>query len=247
MEGRIRQIDAAAEDRLNQINKIVNEWLEKTNKIIEERLIQVDDITKRRLEQAHSILKDTLEKLNNVINDVINNAADKFSQATAKTIDKIKTDVIQEAAARIDDLRIKSKKDINDSFIKIDQIVVTIDCSVEKARMDVERLRDDTLPKMGWWCFWCALPECYKELGLQATPKPFEYTSIYRINKCEILKTLRPETPIMRILDAYTDLMAWSARIACIQRGAGTQAQGDFSSEWFRLQRSREIWSKTQH
>jgi 2C-methyl-D-erythritol 2,4-cyclodiphosphate synthase len=85
------------------------------------------------------------------------------------------------------------------------------------------------------------LTQCYQELGLMVPPKPWEYSSIYDLQKCEVLKTITDNTPLRRILNIYVDLQALAARMACLQRGSN-KATLHYTWDWLEFGYWYDFW-----
>ncbi len=78
---------------------------------------------------------------------------------------------------------------------------------------------------------------CYKKLHLSQPPKSWQYSMIYRLEKCEVLSRLGPNTPNENVAAVYLDLHNWAKRIACIQRSPEPMWESlDFKSRY-------EFWS----
>lgn len=236
---------------LKDIDLVMKNRLEQADNIAEARLTQFDNTVKARLEQ---------------IDQVIQTAFDRFEKTTDRTIAQIKTDIIDHATAQLDHLRRNFRADVDHFFDRTEYLINTVDCKVEgmveKIRMDMQTTGKElaqelkaSLPSLPSFSLFSlirrkqpseSIPSelvvCYQELGLTAPPESFEYSTIYELKKCKVLKTLTPATPIRRILNVYLDLKAWAARMACVQRGAGHHATLHYTWDWLEFGHRYDIW-----
>jgi hypothetical protein len=86
------------------------------------------------------------------------------------------------------------------------------------------------------------LVACYQQLGLKEPPESFQYSTIYDLKKCKVLRTLTSETPVRQILNVYVELKAQSARMACLQRGAGHHATLHYTWDWLEFGAWYDFW-----
>jgi len=106
-----------------------------------------------------------------------------------------------------------------------------------QGNVSIEPQKDDTPLKLKSNLFFC-----YQKLGLNSLPEPWEYSTIYELQTCKVLRTLTPETPIKRILNVYIDLKAWAAKMACVQGGANHHATQHYIWDWLEFGYLYNLW-----
>lgn len=250
---------------------IRQEYQKAANHLFDEKikplLDEIDLVAKNRMKDASGIVDDvsgivddvsaTVNKVNEIVQDtdkIVKDRLDQLNEIINKSMSDIRKStkdfkkIIEDTSKSIDQLRDKFKKDIDDIFAKIDNI---IDCKItgthEKIIMDIKTIRDSFIPRLPF-----LKPPCYKVVGISADPQYWEYTTIYGLEKCRKLKQLDDAIikgntiTIDTILKAYVDLRALCARVGCVQRHAGDSAAKYFGKEYLELGRAYDIWENTQ-
>lgn len=189
--------------------------------------------------------------------DIVDYAADTVQKVTEETVNTVKTDLIDHTFTKLYQFRKLFRTDVN-------QLINQIDCKVagnlEKFRIDLSNISEKlakefkelkinlpflspsnkTAPKV------TQVSSCYQKLGLTKPPKPFQYSTIYDLEKCEVLATLTPKTPIRQVLNVYLDLANFATRMACVQRAAGERASLHYTWDWLEFEYQYDLWYSTQ-
>jgi ElaB/YqjD/DUF883 family membrane-anchored ribosome-binding protein len=264
----VADIDKLLKARLNAVDKMAKDRLAQLDKIIADRLKQVDKLIQNTFDQFNTVAKETIGKLKT---DLIDNAFTQFNEAIEKTKTDLIDNTFTQIDDLRKNLRMEVDHFFDRTEYLINTVDCKVEGMVEKIRMDIEKTgeilaqqlktelsslgikmegslltgfsgevfikpeSDSTLAAK-------PLTQCYQELGLMAPPKPWEYSTIYDLEKCNVLKTLTPNTPMKRILNVYLDLKAYAARMACVQRGAGHHATLHYTWDWLAFGYWYDFW-----
>jgi len=211
-------------------------------------VMQFNDTAKSRLNQVDELIK-AVDKVISHIDKIVSGASERFKPATDKTIDRIREDVITDSVTQLDNLRHNFRKDVDHFFNQTEYIINAIDCKVEGQieQLDVkmQTFRKDVaalLPSR--WFFWRKPHYCYKIMNIKHAPKRSEYASIYELKKCELLMSLKPETPIKRVQSVYLDLKTLAATMMCVQYHAGEYAKPDYTWDWLEFGGQYDFWEE---
>jgi hypothetical protein len=201
-----------------------------------------------RLNQVNELIK-VVDKVVSHINQIVQGAIQKFDQANDKTIAKIKDDVITDSATQLDNLRDNFRKDVDNFFYQTENIINPIDCKVESKieplYVKMETFRKDVAALIpSRWFFWREPHYCYKIMKIKPEPQSFDYATIYELKKCELLMSLKPETPIKRVQSVYLDLKALAATMMCMQFHAGEYAKRYYTWDWLEFDGQYDFWDK---
>jgi DNA anti-recombination protein RmuC len=246
----IEHTKAATDDTIDKI---------KTDLIDHTKAATDDTIDKIKTDLIDHTKAATDDSIAQIKTDLINNAFAQFNQAVEKT----KSDLIDNTFTQLDELRKNFHTDVNLFFDRTEYIINTVDCKVEgtleKLRQDMQSTGKEiakelkaSLPKLSFsftktvskphQSVSSKLVACYQQLGLKEPPEPFQYSTIYDIKKCKVLRTLTLETPLRQILNVYVDLKAQAARMACLQRGAGHHATLHYTWDWLEFGYWYDFW-----
>ncbi|MDM8557311.1 hypothetical protein [Candidatus Parabeggiatoa sp. HSG14] len=229
------------------IDKLLKARIGQTDKMIEARLKQIDALIQNTFDRFQEAANNTIDKIKT---DIVDNAFNQYSKA----IEKTRKEIVDNTFKKIKKLRQNFRNDVDHFFDRSEYLINLVDCTEEKFRIDTENLTtkiadelEKRCPKM--ICGWSkastkeSTPKiCYQELGLKKPPKSWEYSTLYDLNKCDVLRSLTPmETPVKRILNVYIDLQAFAARMACIQR-ASRQARLHYRWDWLEFGYQYDFW-----
>jgi len=219
-----------------------------------------NDLIAYSLERSETFRDQSLAKIKT---ELIDYGTDTIQKLTDETVKTLQTELIDRSFTKLENFHKDFRTDVNQFFDRTEYLIDKVDCqaqgTLEKIRLDMETTGkqlaekiDELLPK--WWHLNIfskpAEPApalaCYRQLGLKTPPKPFQYSTIYDLKKCEVLNSLTPETPIRQILNVYLDLKALAARMACVQRSAGEQAILHYTWDWLEFGHQYDLWYSIQ-
>ncbi len=222
---------------LKDIDKVLNSIAlsKPIEAIIENELTKIDRLILNAFQQYNQLANDPNQttKLNKNLSIQLDSLRKKFRQEISHFLDESKyfskrvNCTLEATLAPISQNRLLRNRDFSAKVAPFSLEITSIATGTPlpiasaKGNLVIESKKDeDETPFKS-----IAEPiVCYQQLGLQAPPETWEYSTIYDLKKCKILKTLTPETPTKRILNVYIDLKAWAAKMACIQHGAGYHA-----------------------
>jgi len=245
----IEQADKAAKDRITQADQAAEARIKQLDDLVENKLKKIDALLQQTVIRFQAAADETIAK---VRTDLINYAVDQFTTERDKTVAQIRAEVIDYAAttvnntiteivakvnaelidhafAQLEQLRQNFRRDVNQFFDQAENLLILLECTEEKTRIDMENLIKKFGKEFSANCppLLCGLSNkaaddpillaCYKKLHLSRPPKSWQYLVIYRLEKCEVLSRLTPDMPIENIEEVYLDLHNWAKRIACIQ------------------------------
>lgn len=247
-------IDEKITPLVKDINKLLKARIEQVDKLVEKRLQQIDAMIEKTFHQFQAVADKTIEKIKL---DLIDNTFTQFNQA----IEKTKMDIIDNTFFQLNELRSNFRTDVDHFFNRTEYLIDKVDCKVEgtleKLRQDLQSTGKEiaqelqkSLPNFSLLAtkkpnkpaIPSELVACYQQLGLNAPPEPFEYSTIYDLKKCKVLRTIKSDTPVRRILNIYIDLQAFAARMACVQRGAGHRATLHYTWDWIEFGYQYDFW-----
>ena len=240
---------------VKDINTLLKARIKQVDKLVEERLKQMDTLIENTFNQFQMAANQTIDKIKT---DIVDNTFTQFNQ----TLEKTRTDIIDNTFTQLEELRQNFRADIDHLFDRTAYLLNMVDCKVEGT---LEKLRQDlqhtgkkiaqelkmSLPNLSFLskkkpAMPSAIPSelvtCYQQLGLNAPPEHFEYSTIYDLKKCKVLRTIKSDTPVRRILNIYLDLQAFAARTACVQRSAGHRASLHYTWDWLEFGYQYDFW-----
>ncbi|OQY54741.1 MAG: hypothetical protein DRR08_33675 [Candidatus Parabeggiatoa sp. nov. 2] len=279
LKGQIEQADKAAEARLNQLNKLIDNKLTKVDALIQDTFAQFrqtadetiakvkQDIIDYAVERFKTSRDETVAQIRA---EVIDYAANTFKKTADETVAKVKAELIDHTVTQLGKLRGQLRQEVDYFFDRAENLIVLLDCTAEKIRLDLERTREQldrlgekylkefkaSIPQVSKLLSFGAQPKkpptestatdggvCYEQLGISAESlEGFEYSTIYDIKKCKVLNTLTVETPLRRVLNVYWDLHIFAKRVACIQ-----QNPNHFMWDWLTFEYLYDFWSLYQY
>ena len=262
----LKDIDNLLEQRINQADNVLETRLNQLDDLIDDKLEKVDILIKDTFDQFQAAADETIAKVQTEIIDyafdrfqaerdetvaqiraqLIDYAATTVNQTTDEVVTKVKTELIDKTVTELTQLKNQFRQDVEHFFNRAENLLVLLDCTEEKTRIDMENLIKqlgqeiaDNCPPMLCGLSGNAAAEdpiisaCYKKLHLSQPPKSWQYSMIYRLEKCEVLRRLTPKTPTENVAAVYLDLHNWAKRIACIQRSPEPMWESlDFKSRY---------------
>jgi hypothetical protein len=228
LETRIDHVDTLINDKLKQIDGLIQQTVERFQQAAEDTIAKVKTDLIDYAFNRFQIERD--ETIAQIRAEVIEYAANTVNKTTDEIVAQVKTEVIDHTFAQLDQLRQDFRSEVNHFFERAENLLTLLDCTEEKTRIDMENFIKTLGKELAARCppMLCGalskvdddpiLLACYEQLHLKKPPKAWQYTMIYRLEKCEVLSGLTPDTPIENIAAIYLDLHNWAKRIACIQR-----------------------------
>jgi DNA-binding protein len=289
---RLAQLDQLIDDKLAKVDDLIQDTVAQFNQLADDTITKIrrdiiDYAVTRfetsRDETVRQIQTDVIdygveqfetsrdETVSQIQADVIDYAANTFKQTTQEMVASVKVDLIDQTFAQLHQVRSEFRQDVDHFFDRTENLLVLLDCTEEKIRLDLERTREQ-LDKLGekylkefkqsfsgvsrLMSFGQkkAKPEestqsttidtrCYEQLGIDAESlEGFEYSTIYDIKKCKVLSTLTSDTPLRRVQNVYLDLHVFAKRVACIQRNPN-----HFLWDWLMFEQLYDFWSMYQY
>ncbi len=228
LKTRIEHVNSLIDEKLKQIDVLIQQTVERFQAAADETIAKVKsdliDYTFNRFE----IERD--KTIAQIRSELIDYTATTVTQTTTEIIAKVKAELIAQTFVQLEQLRHHFRRDVNQFFERAENLLTLLDCTEEKTRIDMENLIKTLGKELESRCppILCGssskvaddptLLACYKKLHLKKPPKSWQYSMIYRLEKCEVLSDLTPDTPVENIAAVYLDLHNWAKRIACIQR-----------------------------
>jgi hypothetical protein len=235
----LKDIDLILETRIDQVDTLINEKLKRIDGLIQETVVRFQTAADNTIAKVKSDLIDYAfnrfqsernKTIAQIRAEVIDYATDTVNKTTDEIVAKVKGEVIDHTFAQLDQLRHDFRQEVNQFFERAENLLTLLDCTEEKTRIDMENFIKRLGKELAARCppMLCGpsskadddptLVACYEQLHLKKPPKSWQYTMIYRLEKCEVLSGLTADTPIENIAAIYLDLHNWAKRIACIQR-----------------------------
>ncbi len=281
IDNQLAKADALIQDTLAQFNQMADDTIAKVRQDIidyavkrfetsrDETVSQIQteviDYAAERFETSRD------ETVSQIQTEVVDYAANTFKQTTADMVATVKTDLIDQTFTQLKQVRGQFRQDVDYFFDRTENLMVLLDCTEEKIRLDLERTREE-LDKLGdkylkeFKASFSGVSSlisfgqktakpvestnstaadfgCYEQLGISAESlEGFEYSTIYDIKKCKVLSTLNPQTPLRRVMNVYWDLHIFAKRVACIQ-----QNPNHFMWDWLMFEQLYDFWSVYQY
>jgi DNA-binding protein len=266
----VTRFETSRDETVRQIQTdVIDYGVEQFETSRDETVSQIQaDVIDYGVEQFETSRDETVSQIQA---DVIDYAANTFKQTTQEMVASVKVDLIDQTFAQLHQVRSEFRQDVDHFFDRTENLLVLLDCTEEKIRLDLERTREQ-LDKLGekylkefkqsfsgvsrLMSFGQkkAKPEestqsttidtrCYEQLGIDAESlEGFEYSTIYDIKKCKVLSTLTSDTPLRRVQNVYLDLHVFAKRVACIQRNPN-----HFLWDWLMFEQLYDFWSMYQY
>ncbi|MDM8559144.1 hypothetical protein [Candidatus Parabeggiatoa sp. HSG14] len=283
----LMDIDNLLKDRINQADEVAKARIQQLDNLIDDKLKKVDVLIQHTIDQFQVVVDETISK---VRTDIIDYTFDRFAAERDKTVDQIRTEIIDYATdsvnkttdeivakvkaelidhtfVKITQLQYQFRQDVEHFFNRAENVIVLLDCTEEKIRLDLERTREeldqlgekylnevkDLMPQAQMSKLFSPGGQpstklttststnnsCYQQLGVtKEALEGFEYSTIYDLKKCKLLNTLTPQTPTRRIQNVYWDLHMFAKRVACIQRNPT-----HFMWDWMAFESLYHFWS----
>ena len=227
---------------LKDIDLILKNRIGQVDNLIDDKLNKIDVLVKNTFDQFQAAADETIAKIKT---DLIEYAFNRLDSWRDQTIVKIQTDMIDYTAetfrtisketikhtfTEFEQLRSDFRHDVNDFFDRTESLLTMLNCTEEKTRMDMENFIKTIGKEIEAKCPLYLCPSsnkakddpivlaCYKQLHIKKPPKSWQYIMIYKLEKCEVLSSLTPDTPVENVAAVYLDLHNWAKRVACIQQ-----------------------------
>jgi hypothetical protein len=232
LKTRIEHVDTLIDDKLKQIDVLIQQTVDRFQTAADETIAKVKTDLIDYAFNRFDIERD--KTIAQIRSEVIDYAAITVTQTTTEIVAKVKAELIKQTFVQLEQLRHDFRRDVNQFFDRAENLLTLLDCTEEKTRIDMENLIKTLGKEVAARCppMLCGssskvadnptLLACYKKLHLKKPPKSWQYSMIYRLEKCEVLSDLTPDTPVENIAAVYLDLHNWAKRIACIQRSPFT-------------------------
>jgi len=257
----LEDIDLILKTRIDQVDSLIDVLIQKTfeqfQTVADQTIAKIrTDIIEYTFNRFATERDKTIAQIRA---EVIDYTAATINKTTAEIVAKVKAELIDHTFAQLDQLRQDFRIDVNHFFDRAENLIVLLDCTEEKIRLDLESARKD-LDKLGekylkeikfliqlYKGKFLTQPttstatknNCYQQLGVtEEALEGFEYSTIYDIRTCKLLNTLTPKTPIRRVQNVYLDLGMFAKRVACIQ-----QNPTHFMWDWLAFESRYQFWS----
>lgn len=179
---------------------------------------QIDAMIEKNLGIIDDMIQKTIDHFFTEMRNTIDFAAQKVMQLVDKTIEEIRTQIIDETFNRADKLLKEVHTMINDILDRIDESIYKASCALETVASRIFDKIKTALP------IYSPLDPCRKKIneeypGHDLLLKPFSKylpNELYVYRKCAIFKNLDEKTPIKSLLMAYRDLELLAGDMRCM-------------------------------
>jgi hypothetical protein len=146
LETRIDQVDSLIEDKLNKIDVLIQHTVNRFQAAANETIAKVrTDLINYAFDRFATERHKTVAKIRA---EVIDYAATTVNKTTAGIVAKVKAELIAHTFVQLDQLRAQFRQDVEHFFNRAENLIVLLDCTAEKIRLDLDKTRED-LDKLG--------------------------------------------------------------------------------------------------
>jgi len=150
IEPLLEDIDLILKTRIDQADSLIDALIQKTfeqfQTVVDQTIAKIGtDIIDHAFNRFATERDKTIAQIRA---EVIDYTAATINKTTAEIVEKVKVELIDHTFAQLDQLRKDFRRDVNHFFDRAENLIVLLDCTEEKIRLDLESTRKD-LDKLG--------------------------------------------------------------------------------------------------